>query len=527
MPVNSSYGGNTTDSPISYYPNAVALGADPTGRKDSTSALQRCLDGAAGTICHISAPTRRPPVRLAILASLTIPANTTLDCGVGVPDSEDRIVDYANLSALILVSGATIGAGGEGAAVEHCLIYRSGMRFPAPGPDAYEGLAFTDNNHGNFTLVNDVILGFDSAFYGTGTRPYIRHVFTDCAGATRACIEIDNGNTDSGYIDDLKIQPLATGNYGGGVGCAAALRPGVGLKINGINFLGNDVVVQNFKTADVEIGGLVVANELWSDFVVQCRSSRDGPGIKIGKGGALLASSVNVNGSESGIHFVTDSREATSRIGSLFVNMIGQDCVQVGAGGTAAGRIVIDAMFTNNGGQANCGRYAVNWLDTTSGSSLTINGGALYGVNHNAAPYINIPAKVPASAVRISEHIDTDLINPAALYGAAVIGTCTGLGATGSCSLVSSSLTTPWQGAIRLDVTAGPATTGTVPLTWPLTLVNQHGCIAGLTNGSAHWPLASVELASIDATHTALTWTASTALAAGQSYTINFHCQPQ
>src|SRR5262249_40518241 len=107
--------------------NVRAYGADVTGSTDATTALNRCLrDVGQGGTCLADG------AKLKLLGNVIIPAHTTLSCGNAFLDSEDGdVYQFAALPALMLDSGHTIGASGQGASVKNCLVYRNGMTFPA------------------------------------------------------------------------------------------------------------------------------------------------------------------------------------------------------------------------------------------------------------------------------------------------------------------------------------------------------------------------------------------------------------
>ena len=517
--------------------NPVWWGADVTGSSDATTAAQNCLNGVgAGGTC--AAP---PSAKLKILGNLTIPASTTLSCGSSLFDGNQPPSNLSSLPAIMLDSGHSISAGGYAAAVRNCFIYRNGMTFPAANSSAFAGIALQDANNGSFTVVDDLIVGFATCIYATGVRPYLVHDYVDCAGATSgtpyAAVEIDNGNTDIGYIDKLKIQPIATGNA---LCPSVSLRPGTGLRINGINFVG-DAVVQNFQVADIEIDSFVQVDKLWTDYYPGCTQGTS-VGLEIGAGGQIFVNQAILNGSHTGLLLTNnDGIGASSAIGSLFLNEIGQDCIVVGGTGVNGGFTAINFLATNAGATVDCGRYLVNYLDTTISSRLDVLDGNAFLINGGAAPYFKTTISGPSLGAHLNvAHLRTDLAagtNPfsgfAALTGAApslqgvapTLGTVTGLG-SGSAALFAGSDVI--KGVVTLSPTGSPSASGNVELNMPVGAGNIWVCSPAYEGGSTSWPSGtSTSIVGIDASHLDLSWATGSALTAGQTYNLTYQCAPQ
>jgi hypothetical protein len=497
------------------------FGADPLGTLDSTLPMQNCLNsvGAGGT-CSAAGG------RYKILGKLTIPRQTTLSCGSAFFDSEDgdNRANFGTLPALMLDRGQTISAGGQSASVTNCLIYRDGMTFPAVDSSAYAGIALSDAGNSNFAVTNSVILGFDTAISITGSRPYLRRVYMDATGIVKAALQVANGNSDSGYFDEIKIQPIATGNYGDTASCSASRRGGTGFRMTGQNFIGT-AIVQNFVGAQFDFGAQVNANILWPDDLVQC-AGRSSIGLLINRNGSILVHEVNANGTDTGIKFVNGSGAAYSQIGAAFFNQIGHDCVQLGATGVSGGSVVFRSIALNQGGQSpNCGRYVVNYLDDGNNSYLFLGDGPLMN-SGGSTPYINVARSVPYNRINVSDTIVTDLAASNSLYGAPSVGACTGLG-IGSCTLVSSIRTTPWTGLIQLSPAGSPSSSGVVRMIFPLTKANAFNCRVAPASGSANWPTpVAVQMTSVDGTHEDINWSTNAILTAGQTYLLDYDCKP-
>jgi hypothetical protein len=508
---------------IAHYNGATAdikeWGAVPGGLTDAHTQLQACLNavGPGGT-CQANA-------KFLISSSISVPRNETIWCGFTFPNNQDgAVANFANTPALILGSGVTVNATGNSVTIDHCLSYPNGTSFPSSNSSGFAGLAFADNGYGSFSIVDSMILGFDSAFYGTGTAPYLRRVYADGTGVTHAVFEDDNLNTDSGWFEDIRVQPYLTGNSG--TSCPAPSRAGTGMKIDGINYIG-DAIVQNMQTADYDFGQLVLANKLWSDFNSSCARGSS-IGIKIDTNGSIIASQVNINSSQIGIQFLNSSGESVSRIGAMFLNNINQDCIQLGASGPiAAGTVQIGSVMTN-AGQVDCGRYVVNYLDGGGNSSIQIDGGQINN-SGGSTPYINVPTSIHANQIIVAEGLSTDISPASSLYGATPVA-CTGYGSGGSCALVASVRVSPWKGTVTLTTAGSPSTSGTVTLTWPLTLPNSNGCKVGLQDGSDTWATLTPgvpTITSVDSLHTTINWSTQSALIASKTYNISFDCEYQ
>lgn len=529
---NCLAGGTGPGGPVvGTLPMVSTYGADVTGVNDSTTALQGCLNSVgAGNVCNVD-----PGAKLKIMGNVAIPANTTLKCGFTFNDSEDSAVaSFGTLPAIMLDSGHTISAAGQGAMIQNCLIYRNGMTFPAPNSSAYGGLAISDAGNSNFSLRDSVVLGFATCLYITGSRPYVIHDHFDCAGASGtgqsgAAVEVDNANSgDSGTFADLKGQPFGTGNGS----CTASLRPGVGLAMYGFNFLTGGLVFQNYAVAQFEFGGtIMVGGTLWSDDL----GSTCGYGSSIGvwlPGGELQAATLNINNTQTGLK--VDAGLAS--IASLVVNVIGQDCIY-----NTNGRIWVGQLATNMYNSAstpNCGRYASELDASATTGFLTIGQAFVNKVNGSSPPYFHSSksgAAIP-DALNIGQVV-SDQPFGTNLYGgfyavsgsdnmrshiAMTLGTCTGLG-TGSCTLPSNSDIV--RGQVTLSPTGTAATTGVVNLTFPIPVGTARICMLNYlsTNWAAVGPLAT---GAIEVTNTTeqFTWSTTSPLVAGQNYGLGYYC---
>jgi hypothetical protein len=509
-------------------PSAVQFGADKVGVNDSTTALQSCLTAAgAGSQCRISHGGK-----IKILGNITIPAYTSLDCLDGaLLDAEDHQTNFSTLPAILLDGTRTISAGGNGAKVTNCLIYRNGMTFPIADATGYTGTALSAAGNDNFTVTNSVVIGFDTAIttYG-GRRAYIENVRLDGSGVTNAVLYGGN-NGDIGYYNHIKIQSLAGGSGGSPVGCGV-LRPGTGMKLSldQVQHI-DDIVIQNFQTAHLSlIGGTSVQQHyigrIWVDYpwFICSRGTSVGVAITSSPSGSqsfITFGSAVIAGVQTGMTIDGVSPASDTSFGYLFLGGIGQDGVQLGsATPTSAGHLRINSLV------AGAPRYAINVLDTNNNSWIDVAGGVLASVNGGAAPYIKVPANYLANRVRVSDTLKVDLADPSGVYGVRGISGCTGVG-TGSCAFVATDIADPLQGAVQLAPAGTPSTDGAVTVTLPIGFNHGAGCVAVPAVAGSLWPAGStLQTQAASSSSFMLDWHSPSALTAGQTYQISYRCRP-
>jgi hypothetical protein len=499
-----------------------SYGANVTGGSDATAALNACLTKNQGATCYAYGV-------LKLLGTVTIPPNTTLKCGDNIPDQEDTPASYGTAPRLMLDSAHQITTSGQGAKLTGCLIVRNGMTFPAADSTLYAGIAVSDGGHSNFQVSNDVIIGFDTCVDVSGGRPWVNSVYVDCNGSTHPAVWAHNGNTDSGYFNWIKLQPLGTGNYNGGaVSCAGATRPGTGFEADGINFYDN-IVSQNFRVTQYKNTIYMIAGKLWADFPPACQSTYSSS-IGFINAGQMTVDELNLNGTGSGL-----SITGNASIRHLFVNSIGGDCVLTSVGG-APNLAIFD--YDTNIGTGICGNagsgHAVNFSNGANTLSLTISSGTIHGVA--STPYISLPATSPAYAINVSEKLITDLADPSSIFGVNSISQCTGAGATASCGFRVTTLTTPYKGIILINAAGTPTATGIVKLNMPEAIsiggAGGAGCIASLSGDSGAWNVGStLNMGGVSPGNPIIEefdWSNNgVALTAGKTYAINYHCDPQ
>jgi hypothetical protein len=393
-------------------------GADLTGRTDSSAALASCLGAAGpGGVCFID---NKPGTKLLINSTVLIPDHGTIDCGLTFPDNQDgQEATYATMPAILLSSAASLKGGGLAPTIRNCLIYRSGMTFPAADASLFAGTAVDCGGQHNCTLVNDEILGFDKCVEAYGVnRLWMQRVYVDCSGIASASIRI-GGNGDLGFLDDIKLQPLATGNPN----CAAGLRNGRGFYIfDGGGYEIGSIISQNFKLEQFrfEDSSANHAKMLWADFLAGCAKGVSS-GLFLRNGADNTIEHFDVNGVQTGA-LIENDPWGVQYFGDIFLNLIGQDGIVLGTSEPhSAGITVINNLRTNIASSANVGRYAINYADTGANSILFVRNCALANVNGRAAPYIFLAGGAAGNQIFVPQCI-TDLAAGANLIDGTING---------------------------------------------------------------------------------------------------------
>ena len=497
--------------------NAVAIGA-------CLSAVSSCYAGGGQYI---------------VGSNLTMPVGASLLCGYTIPDLEQTPAAFGSAPAIKLAGTATITVGAAGA-IRGCLIYRNGMTFPAPDASAFAGTAVSDGGNENVSIVDSVIMGFGTCIKITGQRPYVVHDNVDCQSSAGA-IDVENGNTDSGYFNQLKLQPLATGNGS----CTASVRTGVGLNMNGINFF-DQIVSQNFMK-NYLVTAIVLAGNIWSDSIDEV-CGRASIGVDVETGGAFdPATSINLFGTKTGAIFNdgggTSGGTFGFHIGYVFAGNLGSgDCLDFQQNGP----INIGSFQTGGPGISECGGYGINITNGTN--SITIQRAEISGVHGQVAPYINatVPINIAGGILNSNLSID-NLVTPdlplgtnpydtihfvvgngsapalASIY--ALYTSCSGAGTGGSCALIPGS--TLVSGGVTITAGTGAGANGAAQISLVFTPLNGRSCGWTPDDGTGSWSA----LAPITATTTGeigptliLNWFVTTPLTSGKTYNMLYSC---
>lgn len=223
MPLDPARGSphpDTTPADVSKRPaNVLLFGADSTGMQDSAPAFlaaARSLGTGGGTV------TIPAQGKFLLDSDLMVPPNVSFTGPHVLNGSPGTNVSarYDKVSGAILLNpGATIRLSG-GAGFDGVLVYRKGMRFPAPNAAAFAGTAFTVAGDDSF-LTRSQVMGFHKAFLANGfQRIRIHDLWHDNTNGIEiaAC-------TDVSYIHDNHAWPFAT--IGAGVAPPALQRSGV------------------------------------------------------------------------------------------------------------------------------------------------------------------------------------------------------------------------------------------------------------------------------------------------------------
>lgn len=505
-------------------------GADMTGTNDATSATQACLNAVgSGGVCGVDLGGS-----LKLLGNLTIPIATTLDCRSAFPDVEGNGTSasrYASLPAIKLDGSHTIRAGGDGAAIAHCLIYRNGMTFPVVDDTAFTGTGVSSAGFNSFSITDSQVIGFDTCVntYG-GNRVYAQHVYVDCSGITNAAFYGGN-NGDIGYYSHIKAQPLAGGTGGSPAGCGI-VRRGTGFKLNTDQTQFVDDITSIFWTNGAAfVGGASIQQHsigkmsLDYPWNVPCaRGSSVGLSISAADNQSLLHfGTVQLSGFQTGVTINGVDATSDTTVDYLYFGALGQDGVQLGtAAPSPAGHVTFSTLIANG-----APRFAVNVLDTNNTSSLDVRGGFMQLINGGTAPYINLPLNLVHSNIHISNSVKAD--NPTNILSPITVS-CTGIGTSGTCAVGPSAIPAPFNGTVTLTVAgAGPTATGNIVLTIPFSFNNAEGCTATMRDGTGAWPpTTTFKSSNVGANKPVIVWnTNGAALMAGNSYSVVYNCTLQ
>lgn len=549
------------------------FGARGDGKTDSSIAVQACLDAAEGRTCEIGADAKG--FRLYVARSIRIPANTTFTCSTAWADTGD----YGgrgrfNTQTAILTGGDPgIFSGGEGATFRNCLQFPSTLHFPVPGVNApdWQGTGVTDGGGGSFSLIEDMIVGYDTCVRLGGSRPYVRRLYLDCTGVSHAAFYDIIGNSDAGFIDEVEIVPFATGNAGeNGTTCAGASRPGTGFYFGGFVYAGR-LVAENFLNANYEIKNGQLTAELinsddasWGGSPPQyCLSTFSGVGVELHTGASVQVGTMVIQSARTGLLSLSGYTGLQNQIANLWFNSVVGDCIRFGTATELGGVLLIGNLSTNQAasgnGIPNCGAarkngypgYLLDWADGSSTGIVKIGSVVAAGINSltvgsglSQAPFFHISQGVPALGRNLTiTSLATDLnagANPYATdflvvqAGNDMLGDvqplgveCTGLGARGSCGYRLGS-NIGRGGVLMTTAGGGEASHGEIIMHFPFSGANGHFCTFAYYDAEAKWssPNALIQEGDGRRTQRAI-WTNGVQLQDGMTYQVNYDCKYQ
>lgn len=500
------------------------FGAVCNGTTDDSAAFQAAATADAGGV--ILAPT----ARCLISGAVTLPADTQLRCQ-GAPPGAPESSALNTLPAIMINPGVgSITASGDGASIKDCLILASGITYPVATEPTWTGTALADGGNGDFSLIDDTIVGFNTDVKITGARPYLDRVYLDGTGTgtDQAVLELDVGNTDSGYIRDVKIQPIGTVNS-----CTAGPRAGTGLRVGGspIGAAGvwlNNIVVQNYATYDYDFENSAILGNIWADDQnANCSATLENIGVNVASGVTIYGGSITASQSTG-----TIVNAGSLNLSYLAAEFAGGDCIR------QSGILIAQNTF-----EANCTGHAIAIESTTA--QTTFGALTLSNINGEVAPFfasgVGAVAFGDASNGRpgftwrqITSSLNGYLFDSnfyatsgaalmlAQMHAAMTVGSCTGLGTSGTCSIAAQS-----GDFATITLTAGSSagSSGSFVLTPAASAVGILFCfITPITN---NWNPSMFSSCASSPGSATITWNNGSALTATDTYSIQVKLEPR
>jgi hypothetical protein len=407
------------------------------------------------------------------------------------------------------------------------------MTFPTADSSAYTGIAISDGGYSDFQAIDDVVLGFDTDIYVSGGRPYLRHLHLDGTGINKAVLELDVGNTDSGNVEDIKIQSIATGFPS----CAAVQRPGTGLRVSGsppgaAGVWMDNVVVQNFQTSQYDIFNSVIVGKIWADNAGVTCGYGSTVGIHYGPGANVNADQIYTN--QQNVPFYTESNNNRPRVNLLSINY-GKRGLLLGSAPNPAALNVGTLLIANMSG----------WAIYVGNPTTDFYAEHAYfsNINSGAIPYIS--SAYPMVLGNTSNRffiggVFSDLGPTASLFDpnfkagsgsapmlrglAASVVECAGLG-SGICSMYAGSDSV--EGKILIAPQGSPASSGHATLTRAISSLNYPSCTITPTAESDQWPVGTTFTAyppALGSPEIQFQWY-NAPLTPGHTYAIGYHCE--
>jgi len=528
---------------------ATSYGADPTGTVDSTLAINNCLAavGKSGT-CFSQLG------RYKVLGNLTPGQNQTLSCGFIFNDSPTP-ADLNTLPAILLDHGHSIIPGGPGFAIKGCLILANGMTFPTTNSSGFSGIAVQAlyaNNASDFDMEDTIIVGFDTCVYVTTGRPYFRHWMCDGSGVTKAAMELDTGNTDSGYVKDGKVQRISQANYSGACSAAGFMNPGTGLRIGpnpavpgdtGTGIFLDTTVVQEYMTQDFDFSVIAIVGTIWADdpyppTFPTCTGI--GPNIVVESAnfGRLEAQTVYVNGGSQGLVLKSD---IYSDIGALYVCCTRGSAIVLGDG-TNSGQLEVRHLEIGGFGYT----AAAPGIKFTTTSDVLVAFNLLETAAQNSSKYIDSTVSFPPGTVLGSRYARAwvtsffDVTNP---FGpnislgagsddiitssglAPTITGCTGVGSTGGCALGGGTNDLLHGSVVMTVAGSGPGASGQISFSSPQAFNQGRFCTVTLPSNMG--AAATAFYGIVSTTTDAINWATNGAALGAGAYGVTYSCAPR
>jgi hypothetical protein len=339
-------------------------GADPSGSVDSSTAILACanyVSAHGGGYCRALASSK-----ILVTTSFAFPKNSGLDCGQGAlgnpgsSRSPGLSSPYDTMGGIRLAATATISYNSN-FMLRNCLVYRSGMTFPAADASAYAGTAFqaaaNGGNGANDAVFENVqIIGFNLLLDASGDRLRVNNFFGD----GNNCITLNN-SFDTSSLEHVHCYPYGTvATNGCGPTTTNCQRSGIGIAVyaeSDDTTFGEDILVLGYLTNFYINGTNLHFGKIWSDYAGVPNPAATG--VKFGPAAdQMTIGSIMNYTSYTGI----DVPQPTGRIqiGSIVSQFNTGDCMHV-----LGGWFKIQSFISHG-----CGAWHINNGNTTGDLSI-------------------------------------------------------------------------------------------------------------------------------------------------------------
>jgi hypothetical protein len=200
---NDTLGQNTRDSGVVVYGVPAAAGNGSTDDSAAFAARLSALPATGGTLQLNSSKA------YALLSSITLPANVTLDCG-NAPGFQSSAGVLNGLGGLRIASGATIIVG-PGSRIQNCAMFRYGSSFPVQTPGAYAGTAITypAGSTPDTFLTDNLMVGFNTCVDQSNQADRFHWTNLECDAVAGYKI---GPSFDSSEMRNVRAWPWGTAN---------------------------------------------------------------------------------------------------------------------------------------------------------------------------------------------------------------------------------------------------------------------------------------------------------------------------